>query len=58
MSQQQIVVGGSWVDLLQQAQRMAQQFNDNAIPAFLKIIDGLSRLPQAQLQRGDFLLAG
>ena len=43
-----IVIKGSWEDVLQQAQHLAGNQNDEAIPAFQKIVQRLSMLPEAQ----------
>ena len=43
-----IVIKGSWEDVLLQAQHLAGNQNDEAIPAFQKIVQRLSMLPEAQ----------
>jgi len=43
-----IIIKGSWEDLLQQAQQLVTQQNDEAIPLFEKIVQRLRKLPAAQ----------
>ena len=43
-----IIIKGSWEDLLQQAQQLAGNQNDDAIPLYQKIVTRLSKLPIAQ----------
>ena len=43
-----IIIKGSWEDLLQQAQQLASQQNDEAIPLYEKIVQRLRKLPEAQ----------
>ncbi len=43
-----IIIKGSWEDLLQQAQQLVAQQNDEAIPLFEKITQRLRKLPAAQ----------
>lgn len=43
-----IIIKGSWEDLLQQAQQLMAQQNDEAIPLFEKIVQRLRKLPEAQ----------
>jgi tetratricopeptide (TPR) repeat protein len=45
-------VKGSWEDLLLQAQQLARSYNDQAIPLYRKIVDGLLALPPAQREAG------
>jgi hypothetical protein len=42
------IIKGSWEDLLLQAQQLAAKQDDGAIDIYHKLIDRLSRLPQAQ----------
>jgi len=46
--QEPIIIKGSWEDLLRQAQQLAGSQNDEAIPIFQKIVQRLSKLPEAQ----------
>ncbi|RIK36361.1 MAG: hypothetical protein DCC57_22545 [Chloroflexi bacterium] len=41
-------VKGSWEDLLLQAQQLARNYNDQAIPLYRKVVDGLVALPPAR----------
>lgn len=41
-------IKGSWEDLLRQAQQLARNFNDDAIPILRKIVDGLTAMPAAR----------
>lgn len=41
-------IKGSWEDLLLQAQQLARNYNDQAIPIYRKLVDGLAALPAAQ----------
>ena len=43
-----VVIKGSWEDLLAQAHRAAANQNDNAVALYEKVRDGLRRLPEAQ----------
>lgn len=43
-----IVIKGSWEDLLQQAQQLVSNQNDDAIPLYEKIVQRLGKLPTAQ----------
>lgn len=43
-----LIIKGSWEDLLQQAQQLAANQNDDAIPLYQKIVTRLSKLPVAQ----------
>jgi tetratricopeptide (TPR) repeat protein len=43
-----LIIKGSWEDLLQQAQQLMSQQNDEAIPRFEKIVQRLRKLPEAQ----------
>lgn len=43
-----IVIKGSWEDLLQQAQQLVGNQNDDAIPLYEKIVQRLSKLSEAQ----------
>lgn len=43
-----IIIKGSWEDLLQQAQQLAGNQNDDAIPLYEKIVQRLSNLSSAQ----------
>lgn len=45
---EQIIIKGSWEDLLQQAQQLAGNQNDDAIPLYQKIVTRLGKLPTAQ----------
>lgn len=45
---EQIIIKGSWEDLLQQAQQLAGQQNDDAIPLYEKLIQRLGKLSEAQ----------
>lgn len=46
--QEPIIIKGSWEDLLQQAQQLAGNQNDDAIPLYQKLVTRLSKLPAAQ----------
>ncbi|MEZ4733211.1 MAG: hypothetical protein R3E79_39450 [Caldilineaceae bacterium] len=46
--QEPIIIKGSWEDLLRQAQQLTGNQNDEAIPIFQKIVQRLSKLPEAQ----------
>ncbi|MCE7987646.1 MAG: hypothetical protein DYG89_41305 [Caldilinea sp. CFX5] len=48
-----IIIKGSWEDLLQQAQQLVAQQNDEAIPLFEKIVQRLRKLPEAQRQANN-----
>ena len=41
-------IKGSWEDVFGQAAQLAQQFDDQAIELYHKVIDGLAKLPYAQ----------
>ncbi|MCC6166578.1 MAG: hypothetical protein IT329_05060 [Caldilineaceae bacterium] len=41
-------IKGSWEDLLLQAQQLARNYNDQAIPLYRKVVDGLVALPPAR----------
>lgn len=41
-------IKGSWEDLFLQAQQLARNYNDQAIPLYRKVVDGLIALPAAQ----------
>jgi hypothetical protein len=41
-------IKGSWEDLFLQAQQLARNYNDQAIPLYRKVVDGLLALPAAQ----------
>ncbi|MEZ4866146.1 MAG: hypothetical protein R3C14_32820 [Caldilineaceae bacterium] len=45
---EQLVIKGSWEDLLQQAQRLAANQNDEAMPILEKLVQRLSKLPEQQ----------
>lgn len=47
-AQQQVLIKGSWEDLLNQAHRAAGNQDDNAIDLYTKVRDGLLRLPKAK----------
>lgn len=46
-------IRGSWEDLLSQARQKAANFNDEAIPLFYKVFDGLCKLPEDRRTQGD-----
>lgn len=52
-SRQKPPVKGSWEALLQEAQTHARNFNDQAIPAYQRIVDGLLALPPAARKAGN-----
>lgn len=47
------ILKGSWEDLLLQAEQLAARQDDAAIPIYRKLIDRLSRLPEAQRMAAD-----
>jgi tetratricopeptide (TPR) repeat protein len=51
--EQQVVIKGSWEDLLNQAHRAAASQNDEAIALYEKVRNGLLRLPEAQRAAQD-----
>ncbi len=42
------VLSGSWEDVLNQAQQKAANFNDEAIPLYYKVFNGLGRMPESR----------
>jgi tetratricopeptide (TPR) repeat protein len=46
-------IKGSWEDLLTQARRHARNYNDEAIPLFRRVFDGLAALPPSARNAGD-----
>ncbi len=42
------VLSGSWQDVFNQAQQKAANFNDEAIPLYYKVFNGLGRLPKSR----------
>lgn len=46
-------IKGSWQDLFFQAQELAQNFNDQAIPLYRKVVDGLLALPADRRRAGN-----
>ncbi len=48
-----LIIKGSWEDLLRQAQQLAGNQNDEAIPLYEKIVQRLGKLPEAQRKAND-----
>lgn len=46
-------IKGSWEDLYAQAQQKARNYNDEAIPLYQRIVNGLAALPPAARSAGD-----
>lgn len=46
-------IKGSWEDLHEQAQQLARNSNDDAIPIYQRIVNGLAALPPAARAAGD-----
>ncbi len=46
-------IKGSWEDLHRQAQQKARNYNDEAIPIYQRVVNGLAALPPAARAAGD-----
>ena len=46
-------IKGSWQDLFLQAQELARNYNDQAIPLYRKVVDGLLALPAERRRAGN-----